>query len=88
MACVFTILFNGTAASLVEGIKTKILAGNGQFSGDTSAGNFSIYVLAAAIEGNYTINGNYLIITIEQKPFFVSCNAIKDYVTKNLTGPL
>ena len=88
MACTFTISFQGTASTLSRTIRGKMQASNGQFNGDESAGNFSIHVLAAAIEGAYTINGNNLSITIGRKPFFVSCNAIKDYVTQNLTGPL
>ena len=86
MDCTFTITFEGTASSLSNSIRQKILGSNGQFSGDESAGNFSIHVLAASIEGAYTIDGNNLNITISKKPFFLSCNAIKDYVEQNLTG--
>ena len=87
MACAFTIGFTGTADSPVEHLKSKILTNNGSFGGDASLGNFSIHVLAAAIEGAYTINGNDIMITIRQKPFFLSCNSIRDYVAQNLTGP-
>jgi hypothetical protein len=86
MACAFTIGFTGTAESLVEHLKNKILTNNGSFGGDDSSGNFSIHVLAAAIEGAYTINGNDIMITIRKKPFFLKCNSIRDYVAQNLTG--
>jgi len=49
MACSFTIGFTGTAESLIERLKSKILTNNGSFGGDESSGNFSIYVLATTI---------------------------------------
>ena len=84
MACLFTIDFQGSADALTGTIRQRIMANNGQFTGDASAGHFSVHVLAATIEGAYTIDGNNLNINISKKPFFVSCNALKDYVAQNL----
>ena len=86
MACTFTIAFEGTAESLVEHLKNKILTNNGGFGGDASSGSFSIQLLATTIEGAYTINGNDIMITIRKKPFFINCNSIRDYVAQNLSG--
>jgi hypothetical protein len=61
MACTFTIPFNGTPSSLVATIKTKILAGNGQFDGDNNVGKFSIHAIGATIEGGYGICENDII---------------------------
>lgn len=85
MACSFTIPFAGAASSLVATIRGKILANTGSFSGDDTTGNFSIEAIGASIQGAYVINGNEIMIDIQKKPFFVSCNMIKDYVTANLT---
>jgi len=86
MACSFTIPFAGSASSLVATIRGKILANNGSFSGEDTSGNFSIQAVGASIEGSYAISGNEMEITVQKKPFFVSCNMIRDYVTANLTG--
>lgn len=86
MECSFNIPFSGKPGSLVDTIKSKILSANGRFSGDDSNGSFSIQLMAAAIEGSYTIDGGEIIIAIQRKPFFVSCNVIKDYIIQNLTG--
>ena len=86
MACSFTIPFAGTASSLVATIKARILAGSGQFDGDDNFGKFSIHAIGATIEGSYGICDNDIMVTIERKPFFVSCNMIKDYVMEKLTG--
>lgn len=86
MACSFTIPFTGTASALAANIKTRILSGNGHFEGDDNVGKFSIHAMGATIEGSYGINDNKIMVTIDRKPFFVSCNMIKDYVVENLTG--
>jgi len=86
MACSFTIPFAGTASRLVATIRSKILANNGNFSGDDTTGNFSIQAVGATIEGTYAISGNEIGITVQKKPFFFSCNMIQDYVSVNLTG--
>ncbi len=86
MECSFTIPFSEKPNSLVDNIKSKILSANGRFSGGDSNGSFSIQLMAAAIEGSYTINGSEIIIDIQRKPFFVSCNIIRDYIIQNLTG--
>ena len=86
MACSFTISFTGTASSLVDNIRSKILANNGSFGGDDTTGNFSIQAIGATTEGSYAITGNEMMITIQRKPFFVSCNMIKNYVIENLAG--
>ena len=84
MDCTFTIPFSGNADALVDNIRSKILSGNGSFGGDAAAGNFSISVMGAGIEGAYTVNGNEIRIDILKKPFFLSCNTIRDYVAENL----
>lgn len=86
MECTFNISFSGTPGKLVDTIKSKILSANGRFSGDDSNGNFSIQLMAAAIEGTYTIDGDNITINIQRKPFFIGCNTIRDYITQNLTG--
>ena len=85
MACSFTIPFTGTASSLVAGTRFKILEDNGQFDGDDKVGKFTIHAVGTVIRGSYGICDNEIMITIERKPFLVSCNMIRDYVVANLT---
>ena len=86
MACSFSFPFTGDASSLTASIRRKVLAGNGQFGGDDSTGNFALEAIGASIAGVYAINGNEIMITIQKKPFFLSCNMIRDYVSQNLTS--
>jgi hypothetical protein len=86
MACSFTIPFAGTPGSLVTTLRSKMLANNGSFGGDDTTGNFSVQAIGATIDGTYVINGNEIMISIQKKPFFVSCNMIRDYVSANLTS--
>lgn len=86
MACSFTISFNGTASALVASMRSKVLGGNGQFDGDDSSGKIAINAMGSTIEGRYGISGNEIAVTIDRKPFFVSCSMIESYMTSNLTG--
>jgi len=83
-ACDFTISFTGTATDFAENIKTKVSNQGGTFSGDAVSGSFSLSLLGSTISGSYTVEGAETNITIDHKPFLISCNQIQKYLENNL----
>jgi hypothetical protein len=84
MACTFTIEFTATPAAVISNIQTRVLANNGTFAGDNTSGNFSVPVPTSHIEGAYNIIEQQITLDITNKPFFLSCSQIQDYVQSNL----
>lgn len=84
MACDFTINFTGTADELVAKIKAKVLANSGTFTGDVNAGSFYISIALSHVDGTYMISGRSMMVEITHKPFFLSCNQVKQYIEDNL----
>lgn len=85
MACDFTITFTSTPAELIATAKEKVLANNGTFTGDISAGSFYIPITLSHIDGTYMISGKNMMVDISHKPFFLSCNQVKQYIEENLS---
>jgi hypothetical protein len=83
-ACSFTIDMNDPAPVLVKTMKGKMEAQGGNFAGDEAAGSFSISLLGSAISGSYTILGQQINFVIDNKPFFVGCSQIQNYLKENL----
>ncbi|MFN8244404.1 MAG: hypothetical protein U0X40_10165 [Ferruginibacter sp.] len=84
-ACNFSIEFSGTAEDITQKARQIVEVKGGNFSGDTSTGKFDISMLGAGIAGSYTVNGNALDITIEEKPFFVPCDTVENYFRYKLS---
>ena len=84
MSCVVTIDFTGTPDSVVTNIQTKVLANNGTFEGNDASGSFTVPVPTSHIDGSYNIIGQQITIEISNKPFFLTCGQIQDYVEGNL----
>jgi hypothetical protein len=76
--CTFSINFSGDATIFVTKAETAIDDAGGSFTGNASAGNFSVSSPLGKIKGTYVISSpSTADITISQKPFLVSCNAIQ-----------
>lgn len=58
----------------------------GEFTGDDSAGNFTVSLLGNTVKGSYSVMAQQLQIVIDSKPFFVPCSAIEGYLKKELAG--
>ena len=84
-ACTFTIPFTGSADSILEKAKKAVEKQNGNFSGDTNNGNFSVSFFGQEIVGGYTIAGNDLNIVIDNKPFMVPCSTIEGFLKGQIT---
>ena len=83
-ACNFTISFAGSATDLVQNINTKVTGQGGVFTGDDSAGSFSVSFLGSSVSGSYSISGQQMAIVIDRKPFLISCGQIQNYLQGNL----
>ena len=81
--CQFAIPFTGSAIDLTDKAKTAITGAGGSFTGDETAGAFSISTPVGKIAGSYTVNDSALRVTIDDKPFFISCGQIENQL-KNL----
>ena len=84
-ACTFTIPFTGSADIILEKAKKAVEKQNGNFSGDTNNGNFSVSFFGQEIVGGYTIAGNDLNIVIDNKPFMVPCSTIEGFLKGQIT---
>ena len=75
--CNFSIPFTGTAEDIYRKAKAAVEKQGGEFSGDSSSGSFSIQVFGT-ISGSYTVSGQQLDISIEDKPMMIPCGAIEN----------
>ena len=75
--CNFSIPFTGTADDIYRKAKAAVEKQGGEFSGDSSSGSFSIQVFGT-ISGSYTVSGQQLDISIEDKPMMIPCGAIEN----------
>jgi hypothetical protein len=81
--CNFSIPFSGSPEDVFNKAKAAVEKQGGNFSGDSSAGNFSINVFGAII-GSYTVSGNQLNIVIEDKPMMIPCGAIENVLKSQI----
>lgn len=84
MDCSFTIDFTTVAETVIENMKAKILANDGTFTGDNAAGSFTVYTPVGQVAGGYTIASQQIAFEITDKPFFLPCGQIENYVKSNL----
>ena len=83
----FTIDFPGTPGQFATKAGTAIKEKGGQFTGDTSKGNFRIKTAIGSVEGTYevlnpgTAQQTPVSVTITKKPFIVSSNKIKEAIS-------
>lgn len=86
--CSFSIPFSGPAENFVQKAQTAINSNSGKFNGDTSSGAFVISTPLGEISGVYAVENQSFFISIEDKPFLVSCskieNTLKDYLKSSV----
>jgi hypothetical protein len=81
--CNFSISFTGTPEDVYNKAKAAVEKQGGTFDGDSSGGNFSISVFGT-ISGSYSVSGNQLNITIEDKPIMIPCAAIENVLKSQI----
>lgn len=84
MAHKFTVSPKDDLQATLKRVETTITGKGGQFSGDTSQGNFAGVTPIGMVKGKYAvINGTDIEITITDKPFIapqaIIENKIRDY---------
>lgn len=84
MACDFSIPFTGNPEDVLAKARNAVQSQGGNFTGNTSNGDFSVSVFGNKIVGNYTVSGQTLNINITDKPFMVPCSAIESFLTGQL----
>ncbi len=83
--CSFSIRFSGNINDVVEKARAAISSQGGTFSGDASAGSFSVNFMGS-IEGAYTIAGSEMNVEISSKPIFISCKQIESFMATQFAG--
>lgn len=83
MACKFKIPFSGSAEQILNRARTAVEGQGGRFSGNENAGEFEVSVMGT-IKGAYTVMGNELEIEISDKPMFVGCGMIENFLKNKL----
>jgi hypothetical protein len=81
--CNFSIAFTGSPDGVFNKAKAAVEKQGGSFSGNNSGGNFSINVFGT-ISGSYTISGQTLEISIEDKPMMIPCSAIENVLKSQI----
>ena len=84
MACNFNIPFQGDANGIKNKAKSAVEGQGGNFTGDETAGAFDISLFGNKIAGSYKVNGQNLEVIIDEKPFMIPCNAIENFLAKQL----
>lgn len=82
--CNFSIPFSGSAEEVYQKAKAAVEKQAGNFSGDHQQGSFDVALMGNRIAGEYMVAGQDLQVTIHEKPFFVPCNAIESFLSKQL----
>ncbi|MFL5742188.1 MAG: hypothetical protein ACJ75B_18335 [Flavisolibacter sp.] len=81
--CNFSIPFSGTAQEVYSKAKAAVEKQGGNFNGDSNSGNFSINVFGT-ISGSYSVSGQSLEISIEDKPMMIPCSAIENVLKSQI----
>lgn len=84
MACSFKLPFTSPVTEAVERAKNAVESQNGIFKGDTQSGDFEVSILGNFIKGNYQIEGQILNLEVTQKPAFVPCGMIENFLKKEI----
>jgi hypothetical protein len=81
--CNFSIGFTGSPEQVFSRAKAAVEQQGGTFSGDPNSGNFSINVFGN-IRGTYSVSGQQLHVSIEDKPMMIPCAAIENVLKSQI----
>ena len=82
--CNFTIPFEGPAEKVLIKARFAVESQGGTFTGDVSAGDFSVSVFGNNIAGSYTVLGQDMNILITSKPFMIPCSMIEGFLKNQI----
>ena len=83
--CTFSIPFTGNAEIILAKAKTAVESQGGDFNGDINSGNFEVSVFTNFIKGHYSVSGQYLNLTITDKPFLIPCSTIESLLRSKIS---
>ena len=83
-ACNFKIPFTGESTALLNKAKAAIEKQGGDFSGNDQSGKFSVTAMGNTIAGSYIVEGKDMVMTIDTKPFFISCDMVESFLKSQL----
>ncbi len=72
------------AAELLSQIQKLAQEYEGQFQGDEKSGCIAVHFILGSIEGDYTIEGDELILNITKKPFLIGCETISSTIMEHV----
>ncbi len=85
MSCNFEIPVKDNVDAALEKARKAVESQNGTFTGDNNSGSFELNVFGNFIKGSYTIKDQMLNLEITDKPFFVPCNMIENFLMKQIS---
>lgn len=83
--CNFNLPFNDSAQIAIEKARAAVESQNGIFKGDANSGIFELNILGNNIQGNYSVSGQVVNLSITEKPFFVPCSTIESFLLKQIS---
>ncbi len=84
--CQFTYRLQVPAETLLEQIRQLAEEYQGEIQGDEHSGRLRLSLFIGTIQGEYTIAGDELQLTITQKPFLVGCGTIDATIRQYLSA--
>lgn len=84
--CQFILPFHIPLEPLVEKARKAVESQGGTFNGDIHAGNFDVTVMGNHASGSYQVVEKELHVQINEKPFFVPCSSIENYLRQQLAA--
>ena len=86
--CQFTIHYPKPKEELVQKLEEAIIKTKGEFNGDTSNGVFKGTTPVGAFSGSYRIVDDTIEVSIDKKPWLVSCGRIEDEINNYINQGL
>ena len=83
--CNFNLPFSEPASIAVGKARAAVESQNGTFNGDDTSGDFEVTIFGNTIKGNYIVSGQILNLAIIDKPFFVPCSTIENFLSKQIS---
>ena len=80
--CIISIKVGEEHRELMNVAKKAIKKAGGDFSGDDTAGSFTIPTSIGKIAGDYTIEGSTFMLKVTHKPLLVPCKVIESEIKK------
>lgn len=84
MSCKFSIHYPHPKTQLIEQLDGAMKKISGEFYGDTNNGAFKGKTPLGGFGGSYIVENDTIHVTIEKKPFLVSCSRIEEEINNYL----